>query len=156
MRMEKQRGEFTISTDPSRLDVNLICDFLRGTYWASQRPREAIEKSLRHSCCFGVYHGHAQVGFARAVTDYATFAYLADVFILEPYRGQGLGKWLMKTIFEDSDLGALRRWCLITQDAHELYRPVGFRALENPERYMERLVECGGVEKVPSLERGAG
>src|SRR5262245_3692260 len=100
MQLERHRGEFTISTDPARLDVELICDFLRGSYWARQRPRDVIKKSLRHSCCFGIYHGPKQVGFARAVTDFATFAYLADVFIVESYRGQGLGQWLVETIFE--------------------------------------------------------
>jgi GNAT superfamily N-acetyltransferase len=98
-----------------------------------------IEKSLKHSLCFGVYENQTQIGFARVVTDHATFAYLADVFILESHRGHGLGRWLVQTILEHSDLQGLRRWMLGTRDAHGLYAKFGFVPLENPDRYMTKF-----------------
>jgi GNAT superfamily N-acetyltransferase len=136
---EAKQGDFTISTDPARLDVEVICGFLRSTYWARQRPRATMEKAIRHSLCFGVYLAGRQIGFARAITDYATFAYMADVFILEPYRGKGLGKWLVRTMLEHPELKGLRRWSLLTQDAHSLYAQCGFTPAAHPEHVMERL-----------------
>ena len=140
MQTEWQKGEYTISTDDTRLDIALIHDFLSNrSYWAKGRTRAAIEHSIANSLAFGVYHAARQVGFARVVTDYATFAYLADVFVLEEERGHGLGKWLMETIVQHPQLQGLRRWLLVTRDAHELYRQSGFTGLQWPERWMERF-----------------
>ena len=135
---ECKRGEFTISTDASRLDLEMIHDFLTTSYWAAGVPAEVVKRSIEHSLAFGVYHGDGQVGFARVVTDYATFAYLADVFIIEAYRGQGLAKWLVEVIVAQPDLQGLRRWMLATRDAHTLYGKVGFTSINAPERWMER------------------
>ncbi|HEY5596909.1 MAG TPA: GNAT family N-acetyltransferase [Candidatus Bipolaricaulota bacterium] len=136
---EYQQGEFTISTDPARLDVDVIHGFLSKSYWAQGRSRETVVKSLENSLCFGVYKGNQQVGLARVITDYATFAYVCDVFILEDYQGQGLGKWLMKTVTSHPQLQGLRRWTLATRDAHGLYQQVGFTPFSAPERWMEKL-----------------
>lgn len=137
---EEQRGSLLISTDPSRLDIDAVCDFLARSYWAQDRPREIIAESLDHSLVFGVYDGKRQVGLARIVTDYATFAWLCDVFVDEAYRGQGIGKWLMATILDHPGLARIRRFLLATRDAHGLYRQFGFIDLNAPERWMERLV----------------
>ena len=136
--MEWTRGEYTVSSDPGRLDLDVIHGFLVGAYWSTGVPRAVVERAVAHSLCFGVYAGAAQVGFARVITDRATFAYLADVFILEPYRGQGLARWLMECIEAHPDLQGLRRWLLATRDAHGLYAGVGFTPLAAPERWMER------------------
>ena len=134
-----QRGAYTISTDPQRLDVTLIHHYLStSTYWATGRPLEVVRRSLEHSLCFGLYQGAAQVGFARVITDYATFAWVADVFVLEAQRGQGLGTWLTEVIVGHPDLQGFRRWALATKDAQELYRKFGFGELKRPERWMER------------------
>jgi GNAT superfamily N-acetyltransferase len=135
--MDYTRGSFTISTDKARLDIDAVYGFLSGCYWSANIPRATVEKAIQNSLCFGVYDGMQQAGFARLITDYATFAYLADVFILEPYRGQGLSKWLMQCIREYPDLQGLRRWALVTRDAHGLYRQVGFTELGAPDRWME-------------------
>jgi len=135
--LEVQRDGFTISTDPARLDLDAICSFLSRSYWANERTRETTRRSLEHSLCFGVYDGEQQIGFARAVTDYATFAWLADVFIAEEYRGRGLGKWLVEVVLSHPDVQSVPRWFLATRDAHELYRRFGFAALTAPERRME-------------------
>ena len=137
---EEQRGSLLISTDPSRLDIDAVCDFLARSYWAQDRPREIIAESLDHSLVFGVYDGKRQVGLARIVTDYTTFAWLCDVFVDEAYRGQGIGKWLMATILDHPGLARIRRFLLATRDAHGLYRQFGFIDLNAPERWMERLV----------------
>ncbi len=139
MHYEATHSEFTISTDPQRLDLAVIHGFLATTYWARQRPRATMEEAIRHSLCFGLYRGTAQVGFARAITDYATFAYMADVFILPEYRGRGLGKWLVQTMLDHPELRTLRRWSLLTQDAHGLYAKCGFGPAAHPEQVMERL-----------------
>jgi GNAT superfamily N-acetyltransferase len=133
------RGTYTISDEPERLQPEVIVEYLARAYWSNQRPRAVVEKSLKHSLCFGVYEEQTQIGFARVVTDRATFAYLADVFILESHQGHGLGKWLVKTILEHPDLQGLRRWMLATRDAHGLYAQFGFAALENPDRYMTKF-----------------
>jgi GNAT superfamily N-acetyltransferase len=135
---ECRRGEFTISTHASRLDLEMIHDFLTTSYWAAGVPAEVVKRSIEHSLPFGIYHQDRQVGFARVVTDYATFAYLADVFIIEAYRGQGLAKWLVEVIVAHPDLQGLRRWMLATRDAHALYGKVGFTSVKAPERWMER------------------
>jgi len=131
------KGEFEISTDPARLDLNTVHGFLTASYWARGIPRQTVERSIENSLSFGIYHGARQVGFARVVTDRATFAYLADVFVIPDYRGRGLSKWMMECILAHPDLQGLRRWMLVTQDAHELYRNYGFVPLKAPERWME-------------------
>ncbi len=138
MIIESHRGEFLISTDPSRLDLDVIHGFLTNCYWAKGIPREVVARSIEHSLCFGVYDGSgAQVGFARVVSDFATVAYLGDVFVLESHRGRGLSKWLMECITQHPGLQGLRRWILLTSDAHELYKKFGFTPVKAPDRYME-------------------
>jgi GNAT superfamily N-acetyltransferase len=138
-----KREGFTISTDPARLDRALIHEFLTASYWAKGIPRETVDRSIEGALCFGLYENGRQVGFARVITDSATFAYLADVFVLESHRGRGLAAWLMETILAHPDLQGLRRWMLLTRDAHPLYRKVGFTELARPERVMEKV--DGGV-----------
>jgi GNAT superfamily N-acetyltransferase len=134
-----QRGEYSISTDRARLDVDLIHRYLStSSYWAQGRPIEVVRRSIENSLAFGVYRGDSQVGFARVITDYATFAWVADVFILEEHRGRGLAKWLMEVAVAHPDLQGFRRWLLATKDAQELYRRFGFEELKRPERFMER------------------
>jgi GNAT superfamily N-acetyltransferase len=133
-----QRGEYTISTDKTRLVINVIHSFLNTSYWAAGRSVETIRRSIDNSIPFGIYKDNQQVGFARVITDYATFAWIADVFVLEPHRGQGLSKWLMEVIISHPELQGFRRWVLATKDAHELYRRFGFIELTRPERWMER------------------
>ena len=132
--------EYEISTDKKRLDPAMIHDFLANeSYWAKGIPLEVMKKSIENSLCFGVYHKGRQVGFARVVTDYATTAYVGDVFIIESYRGRGLGKRLIKTIVDHPELEGLRLWFLGTRDAHDLYRKYGFKKVaETPA--MERLM----------------
>ena len=136
---EYMRGDYVISTDGARLDLKVIHDFLtNSSYWAVGRSFETVQRSIEHSLSFGVYKGDRLVGFARVVTDYATFAWLADVFILEEARGQGLGTWLVEVILSHPELQGFRRWALATKDAHEIYRRLGFSELKRPERWMER------------------
>ncbi|CAN5280728.1 GNAT family N-acetyltransferase [soil metagenome] len=130
---------YAISTDRQRLDVAAIHAYLTQSYWSPGVPRTVVERAIANSFCFGVYRDAEQVGFARVVTDKATFAYLADVFILAPHRGQGLSKWLMEVITGHEDLQGLRRFMLGTKDAHSLYAKFGFTALANPARMMEIL-----------------
>ena len=132
------RREFSISTDREDLDVDLIHDFLTKSYWAAGIPRNVVARSIQNSLCFGLYRGSRQVGFARVISDYATYAYIADVFVIEEFRGQALGKWLMECIVAHPQLQGLRRWALATKDAHGLYQQFGFSALASPERHMER------------------
>ena len=135
-----QRDGFTISTDQTKLDLDLIHRWLsEESYWAKGRSRELVARSLQNSLSFGLYQAGAQVGFARVVTDYATFAWLADVFIIPEYRGRGLSKWLVEVIISHPQLQGFRRWVLATRDAHDLYRRFGFEPLPQPERWMERL-----------------
>lgn len=136
---EWRREGFTISTDRDRLDRPLIHEFLSESYWAKGIPRETVDRSIEGALCFGLYDGDRQVGFARVITDRATFAYLADVFVLESHRGRGLAAWLMESILAHPDLQGLRRWMLLTRDAHPLYRKVGYTALARPERVMEKV-----------------
>jgi hypothetical protein len=136
---ERTIDGFLIGTDAARLDLDVIHDFLSTkSYWAEGVPREVVARSLANSLCFGVYDGATQVGFARVISDYATFAYLADVFIIEAYRGRGLSKALMDTVISHPHLQDLRRWLLGTADAHGLYRRYGFAEPRYPERQMER------------------
>jgi GNAT superfamily N-acetyltransferase len=139
MSQEWQRGEYLISTDQARLDIGVIHDYLaNSSYWAQGRPLGVVRRSIEYSLAFGLYRGSRLVGFARVITDYATFAWLADVFVLDQFRGQGLGKWLVDVILSHPELQGFRRWVLATKDAHELYRRVGFIELARPERWMER------------------
>jgi GNAT superfamily N-acetyltransferase len=137
---EIARGDYVISTDQARLDLDLIHDYLsHQSYWAEGRSFAAVQTSIEHSLCFGVYHDGQQVGFARVVTDYATFAWLCDVFVLESHRGHGLGKWLVESAIAHPELQTVRLFLLATRDAHELYRRYGgFETLPAPERWMVR------------------
>lgn len=138
MLVEYRRGEFVISTDAERLNLDVIHGFLTNYYWAKGIPREVVARSIQHALCFGIYDGEgAQVGFARVISDFATVAYIGDVFVLETHRGRGLGKWLMECIMRHPALQNLRRWILTTRDAHGLYSDVGFTPVKFPERYME-------------------
>ena len=137
--MEWQHGEFTVSTSRERLQIDVIHKYLsEESYWARERTRGQTETAIRNSLPFGVYTGENQIGFARVVTDYATFAYLGDVFVLPEYQGRGLSKFLMEKIVEHPDLQNLRRWILATRDAHGLYEKYDFSALRYPERWMEK------------------
>lgn len=135
--LEYRKDNYFISNNPSKLDVDMIHAFLTQSYWAEGIPREIVARSIEHSLCFGLYDGERQVGFARVISDYATFAYIGDVFILESHRGRGLSKWLMACIVSHPDLQGLRRVMLATRDAHGLYRQFGFVPLKQPERWME-------------------
>ena len=135
--MEWKKGDFTISTNKHRLNVSYIHHFLSTqSYWAENVPIDVVERSIEGAMCFGVYANGKQIGFARVITDCATFAYLADVFIDPCFRGQAIGKWLMEVIIAHPNLQGLRSFMLATRDAHELYKKVGFRALESPDRFM--------------------
>lgn len=139
--MEIEKDEFCISTDPKKLQVDVIHRYLtEEAYWTTGRTREMTEKSIEYSLCFGVYDRDRQVGFARVVTDYTIFAYLCDVFILDDYQGQGLGKWLTETILDVLDEEGVRWTMLATRDAHELYEEYGgFQKLYLPEKWMGRV-----------------
>ena len=137
--IEYHQDQYTVSTDPARLNIALIHEFLnRHAYWSQGIPLDIVQKSIQHSLCFGVYEGDQQVGFARVVTDRATFAYLADVFILESHRQRGLSKWLIACVLAHPDLQNMRRILLATRDAHGLYAQFGFTQLAHPDRFMER------------------
>lgn len=155
---DRRRGELLISTDPALLDVDAVERFLRASYWAPDRPREVIVRSLARSLSFGLYRAlgaaagaveQRQVGYARVVTDRATFAWLCDVFLEESVRGEGLGTWLIETVLEHPDLQGLRRTMLATRDAHALYARFGFEALSEPGRYMELVRRDQPSKEVP-------
>ena len=137
--IEIHKDNFTISTDPVRLDIDTICNFFTRAYWTKGRPRERTERALSNSLVFGLYDGTKQIGLARVISDYAIFAYLCDVFIHEDYRSHGLGKWLVETVMSHPDLQGLRRWTLATRDAHGLYRQFGWDELHTPGNWMEIL-----------------
>ena len=139
MHVEWKRSPFLVSTDPTRLEVNAVHAFLAQAYWCEAIPREIVERALRNSLCFGLYEDTAQIGLARVVTDCATFAYLCDVYVLESHRGRGLGKWLIECVMAHPQLQGLRRFNLVTRDAHQLYAPFGFKPLAAPERHMEKV-----------------
>jgi len=136
--LEGELGGFTIDTDKSKLRLETVHRFLAASYWSKGVPLEVVRRSVEGSLCFGVYEGDEQVGFARVVTDNATFAYLADVFVLESHRGRGLARQLMAAVVSHPELQGLRRWMLGTRDAHGLYARFGFQPLAAPERFMER------------------
>lgn len=137
--LETHLDQFTISTDPARLNMDAIADMLSRSYWANTRPQEQIERALSHSIAFGLYHGELQIGLARVISDQVIFAYLCDVIIHEDYRGRGLGKWLLATIHSHPDLQEVRRWMLMTDDAHGLYRQFGWEPLENLAPWMMKF-----------------
>jgi GNAT superfamily N-acetyltransferase len=141
MTTEWTRGEFTLNTDPERIDADVAHRFLTTSYWAEGIPREVVERSIRNALSFGLFHAGRMVGMARVVTDRATFAYLSDVFVLEGYRGRGLATWMIEVIHAHPELQGLRWWLLATRDAHPLYRGLGYSALEAPERLMERKLK---------------
>jgi GNAT superfamily N-acetyltransferase len=138
MAAERKHADYTISDDPARLDLDVIHGFLSRSYWSPGIPRETVARAIANSICFGVYLGGTQVGFARLVTDRATFAYLADVFVLEPHRGRGLSRALMELVLAHPEAQGLRRWLLATRDAHGLYRKFGFTELANPAMFLTR------------------
>ena len=140
-----ETDECLISTDKTLLDVRMIYNFLSQSYWAAGRPFSIVKKAIENSLCFGIYCNNKQIGFARVVTDYSTFAYLADVFILEEYRGKGYSKKLLKTIVEYPELQSIKRWMLATNDAHSLYAKFGFKSLKNPEKFMEIVKKISSV-----------
>ena len=135
---EHRDGDILVSTDPARLDLETVHGFLAGSYWAEGIPRETVERSIRHSICFGAFDGGRQVGFARVISDRATFAYVSDVFVLDSHRGRGIGRQIMTAVTTHPELQNLRLWTLFTRDAHGLYRQVGFREARHPDRLMER------------------
>ena len=143
MAREWRRGAYLMTTDKARLDLAVVHSFLKTSYWAAGISADVVERSVENSLTFGLFADGKQVGFARVVTDYATFAYLADVFVLEPHRGQGLGRWMMEVMFSHPELQGLRRWMLATWDAHELYRKYGFIELKNPQTFMEKYPAYG-------------
>jgi GNAT superfamily N-acetyltransferase len=134
---EVVRGCFSVSTDPARLDVAAIHTYLAHSYWAEGIPQDVVARSLQGSLCFGLYEEELQIGLARVITDFATFAYLCDVYVLEAYRGRGLGRWLLDTVMQHPGLQGLRRFSLVTRDAHRLYTAYGFATLAQPDRHME-------------------
>jgi GNAT superfamily N-acetyltransferase len=135
---EWRRGAYLLTTDKARLDPEVIHGFLKTSCWAAGISADVVTRSMENSLAFGLFEGGEQVGFARVVTDYSTFAYLADVFVLEPHRGQGLGKWMMEVVFSHPELQGLRRWMLATRDAHELYRMHEFTELRETAIFMEK------------------
>lgn len=133
------KDEFAIDTDKARLDIEAIQAFLENdSYWAHTRTRVQTVTAIENSICFGLYHDDRQIGFARVVSDCATFAYIGDVYVIDEFRGRGLSKWLMETMLSHPDLQGLRRWILATRDAHGLYAQFDFTELVHPDRWMER------------------
>jgi len=147
------QGDYEVSTDPARIDAVIVHEFLTNSYWAKGIPLETVQQSIENSISFGVYHGQQLVGFARIISDLATFAYLGDVFILPSHRGRGLSRWLMECILSHPDLEGPRRWMLATQDAHGLYAKFGFAPLKSPGSWMEKhwpeIYARTGREAVP-------
>lgn len=135
--MQWQKDEYIITTDSSFLDFDVVFDFISNSYWAKNIPVQTLKKALDNALCFMLLHGEKQVGFARVVSDYATFAYLADVFVIEEQRGKGLSKWLMECVMAHPDTQGIRRFMLATRDAHSLYRQFGFDEVKNPEILMQ-------------------
>lgn len=156
MASEWRRGEFTLTTDPARVDVDAVHAFLTRSYWAEGIPREVVARSLENSLCFTLLHGERLAGFARVITDRATFGYLGDVFVLDEYRGQGIATWMMEVVHAHPELQGFRRWVLLTRDAHALYRKVGYTALAAPDRYMERHARNVYATKTPGAGSSPG
>jgi GNAT superfamily N-acetyltransferase len=146
-----KRGDYEISADPARLDADAIHAFLTTSYWCAGIRRDIVARAIKGSLCFGLYHKNAQVGFARVVTDEATYAYLCDVYVLKEHRGHGLGKWMMEAVMAHPSLQGLRRFTLVTRDAHTLYEGFGFKPLAKPEGHME--IHRPNAYVSPSIER---
>jgi GNAT superfamily N-acetyltransferase len=142
---EWTQGNFTVSCDPARLNLSVVTEFLATSYWASGIAYDTVARSAANSLCFSLLAADHQIGFARVISDYTTFAYLADVFILPSHRGQGLSKWLIDCVVSHPQLQGLRRWLLATRDAHELYRKYGFQPLSNPGLFMERTAQASAT-----------
>jgi len=138
---EYKNGDYLVSTDPNKLELKVIHGYLSRSYWAEEIPFETVKRSVEHSLCFGVYTADKQIGFARVISDYTTFAYLADVFILEEERGKGLSKFLMECILKHKELQGLRNFSLMTQDAHSLYARYGFKNIPKPENFMAKKID---------------
>jgi len=141
MLYEYHKDHFTITTNPDAFDVDAIHSYLTRSYWKRGVSKELVKRSIKHSFCFGLFAGDQQIGFARVITDHTDFAYLCDVFVLEPYQGQGLGQWLLATLLACPALEGIRHFMLATRDAHEFYRKFGFQEVKNPERWMFRLAD---------------
>lgn len=135
--VEQHRGEYCVSSNPDRLDLAAIHGYLSKSYWSPGIPREVLRRAIDGSICFGLFKQNSQVGFARVVTDRATFAYLCDVYVLDAHQRQGLGHWLIQVVIDHPDLQGLRRFVLVTRDAHRLYKKFGFLPLARPDGYME-------------------
>ena len=135
---EWRQGEYVITDDPARVDLGVVHGFLTASYWANGIPLEVVRRSIEYAMPFSLLHQGAQVGFARVISDRATFGYVGDVFVLEAHRGRGLSKWLMEVITAHPELQGFRRWCLLTRDAHDLYRKSGFTPLNAADRWMEK------------------
>jgi N-acetylglutamate synthase-like GNAT family acetyltransferase len=146
--IEQRRDNLVLSDDRELVDLDVVHNFLRQSYWSEGVPIDVVRRSVENSLCFGVYDNDNQVAFARVVSDFSTFAYIADVFVLEGYRGRGISKWIMAAIMHHPSLQGLRRWMLLTQDAHRLYRQFGFDSVSSPERIMEITA--------PNIYRDAG
>ena len=135
--MEWSRDKFTVSCDPRKVDLRVVAEFLTASYWARGIPADTVSRSIANSLCFTLLMDDTQIGFARVISDRATVAYLGDVFVLPEFRGRGLGRWLMECVMSHPELQGLRRWILVTRDAHRLYAQMGFEPLRSPEGYME-------------------
>jgi GNAT superfamily N-acetyltransferase len=136
--VKAEKGEYLLSTDKSKLDLKMIHEFLSTeSHWAKNIPYERVKKSIENSLCFGLYHNEKQIGFARVISDYSTIAYLGDLFILKDHRGMGLSRWMLEVIMNHPDLTGLRRWILVTKDAHDVYQQYGWAMVARPENWME-------------------
>ncbi|WP_066496658.1 GNAT family N-acetyltransferase [Abyssisolibacter fermentans] len=133
-----KKGNFIITTDKEKLDILAVFNLLKSSYWASEREKSVIIQSIKNSLCYSLFYGDEQIGFARVITDFATYAYLCDLIIDSNFRGQGLGKWLVKSILNHPQLCTLKKWSLHTRDAQELYKQFGFAYLENEKVYMQK------------------
>jgi GNAT superfamily N-acetyltransferase len=151
--LEWKREDYLISSNPALLDLEVIHGFLTRSTWAAGIPRETVQRALANSFAFGLYKSGGQIGMARVTTDFATFAYLADVFILEEYRGRGLSRWLMEAVHEHPDLQGFRRWLLATSTAADLYRKVGWSPVARPEIFMEISVQDIYARQKPTGNR---